>query len=521
MALLPVLLLPLLGAVALMFVDRTAVKGIKMTALIFSILTFIASLAAFLGFDHGSGDFQYLVDWTWITSLDAGFRIGADGMAILLVMLTTVIMPVAILTSFSSIKKSEKLYYVMLMLLQFGMTGVFLALDTFLFYVFWEVILIPMYFIIGIWGGQNRIYASIKFFLYTMFGSLLMLIAIIWLGFHGDPSGGGFTANLLTLRDVGPSIPMETQQWLFLAFALSFAIKVPLFPLHTWLPDAHVQAPTAGSVILAGVLLKLGTYGLIRFNLELFPQASYYFADAMCVLAVIGVIYGALVAMVQTDIKKLVAYSSVSHMGFIVLGIFSMTTAGLQGAIIQMVNHGLSTGMLFLCVGALYERRHTREIEDYGGVMARMPRFGVIFGIAMLASVGLPGLNGFVGEFLTLLGAYNAPALDGNVWYTVFAASGVILAAVYLLKMYNGVMFGPINNTKNESLTDMTRSEAWQLVPLAALCFWIGLFPNTFLDYSKASTEQLVEKVESFLPGGSGYAMEAAESTTAGTSDDH
>ncbi len=506
-ALLTTLFLPLLGAFALLFIDKTALRGIKVTALAISLLTFLASVVLFMQFDQSEAGFQFVINQTWISSLDAGFRIGVDGMSMLLLLLTTLIMPVAILTSFNSIKKNDKLYYAMLLLLQAGMTGVFVALDTFLFYVFWEVILIPMYFIIGVWGGKNRIYAAVKFFIYTMAGSLLMLLAIIWLGFHGDPQSGKFTADLMALRDVGPRIPFDIQQWLFLAFALSFAIKVPLFPVHTWLPDAHVQAPTAGSVILAGVMLKLGTYGLIRFNLELFPQSSHYYADFFCILSVIGIIYGALVAMAQSDIKKLVAYSSVSHMGFIVLGIFSMNSEGLQGAIIQMVNHGLSTGMLFLCVGVLYERRHTRELKDYGGVMSVMPKFGILFGIAMLASVGLPGLNGFVGEFLTLLGAYTSPALD-TPWYAVLSASGVILAAVYLLKMYNGVVFGVNDKAENQSLPDLTRSEMWQLVPLAVCCFWIGLFPAGFLKVSAPSTAALVNKIEGLRADDHNYGQE-------------
>ncbi|MGA0834109.1 MAG: complex I subunit 4 family protein, partial [Candidatus Kapaibacteriota bacterium] len=351
-----------------------------------------------------------------------------------------------------------------------------------------------MYFIIGIWGGKDRIYASIKFFLYTLVGSLLMLIAILWLSFEAAPLLGGFTTDLLKLQSVGAQLDHNVQFWLFMAFGLSFMIKVPLFPFHTWLPDAHVQAPTAGSVILAGVLLKLGTYGLIRYNLELFPHTSMELSGIISALAVFGIIYGALVAMVQTDIKKLVAYSSVSHMGFVVLGIFSLTVEGVQGAVIQMVNHGLSTGALFLAVGVLYERRHTREIGDYGGITSVMPRFAVLFTIAMLASVGLPGLNGFIGEYLTLLGAFTSPVL--NHWsYAVIAATGVIFAAVYLLWMFQRVMFGENTNPENHHLRDLTKMEYWQLVPLVILMVWIGVAPKTFMDYSEKAIQSVVTRV--------------------------
>ncbi|HYF03473.1 MAG TPA: NADH-quinone oxidoreductase subunit M [Patescibacteria group bacterium] len=487
--------LPLLGFAAVMFIDREQVKAIRYTTISIASITFLISLFLWFGFDPSNGGFQYRLDALWIKSLDAGFRIGLDGMSLLLVVLTTFIMPIAILSSFGSIHKREKEYYAMLLLLEFGMIGVFLALDTFLFYIFWEMILIPMYFLIGIWGGKDRIYAAVKFFLYTIVGSLFMLVAIVWLGNYAADHAGGFTTDLLKLRAIAPTIPFETQKWLFIAFAASFLIKVPLFPLHTWLPDAHVQAPTAGSVILAAVLLKMGTYGLIRFNLELFPQASYAYAGIICVLAVIGIVYGALVAMVQTDIKKLVAYSSVSHLGFVVLGIFSLTAEGLQGAIIQMVNHGLSTGMLFLCVGVLYERRHTREISEFGGITKVMPVFSVFFAIAMFASVGLPGLNGFVGEYLTLIGAFRSPFLN-SPWYAVVAATGVIFAAVYLLWMFQRVMYGTVTNPENQNLPDLTRSEKWQLIPLVIFIVWIGIYPNTFMRISENSTRGLVGKIE-------------------------
>ncbi len=456
------LFIPLAGSLLLLFFKKDNIQAIKYTALGISLFTFLISLFLFFSFDSANPGFQFVVEMVWIQAFDAGFRVGVDGMSMLLVMLTTFITPIAILSSFGSIEKRHKEYYVMILLLQFAMTGVFVALDLFLFYIFWEIILIPMYFIIGIWGGKDKLYAAIKFFLFTVVGSLFMLVAVVYLGYYvGSESlqmQSGFTSNFLIIKDLGSAIPYDVQKWLFWGFALSFLIKVPIFPLHTWLPDAHTEAPTPGSVILAGVLLKMGTYGLIRFNLEMFPQAAMNYASVISVLAVIGIIYGALVAMVQTDVKRLVAYSSVSHLGFVVLGIFSMTVEGIQGAVIQMVNHGLSTGMLFLCVGVLYERRHTREISEYGGIARVMPNFTVFFAIAMLASVGLPGLNGFVGEYLTLIGAFKSPILN-SYWYTIIGTTGVIFAAVYLLWMFQRVMFGTNDNPKNYNLKDMNKRE--------------------------------------------------------------
>lgn len=497
LSLLLTLFVPLLGAIAVLFINKEQSKAIKSTAFVMSIVTFLLSLLLLPNFDSSNPTFQYVVNQLWIPSLDAGFRIGVDGMSLLLVLLTTFIMPIAIASSFSGIKKREKEYYAMLLILQFGMTGVFVALDTFLFYVFWELILIPMFFIIGVWGGKDKIYASIKFFLYTLVGSLLMLVAIIWIGLYAqDPVVyGKFTTDLVAIKGFIGSIPYDIQVWLFLAFAISFCIKVPLFPLHTWLPDAHVQAPTAGSVILAGVLLKMGTYGLIRFNLELFPLVSSHWATPIAWLSVIGIIYGALVAMVQTDVKKLVAYSSVSHLGFVVLGIFSMTVEGIQGAIIQMVNHGLSTPMLFLCVGVIYDRRHTREISEYGGIARVMPIYTVLFAIAMFASVGLPGLNGFVGEYLTLIGAFVSPVYN-NTLFAILSATGVIFAAVYLLWMWQRVMFGTNDNPENQNLQDVTKQELWQMIPLVVFIVWIGVYPGTFLKFTEASTRALVGKIE-------------------------
>lgn len=497
--LLVTLFLPLVGALLLLFVSKEQAIVIKRGAFAISVATFIVSLLILFKFNPLNPQIQLYYEVVWVPSLDAGFRIGLDGMSMLLVLLTTFISPIAIYSSFEPIKKRQKEYYVMMLLLQFAMTGVFVAMDLFLFYIFWELILIPMYFIIGIWGGKDRIYATVKFFIFTIVGSLFMLVGIIWLGSYVGSNlahlPSAFTTNYLTINEYSKYIPLDYQKWLFWAFALSFLIKVPLFPLHTWLPDAHTEAPTAGSVILAGVLLKMGTYGLIRFNLELFPQASFHYASLISWFAVIGIIYGALVAMVQTDVKRLVAYSSVSHLGFVVLGIFSMTVEGLQGAIIQMVNHGLSTGMLFLLVGVIYERRHTREIEEFGGIARVMPAFTVFFAIAMLASVGLPGLNGFVGEFLTLLGAFKSPFLN-SIWYTVFAATGVIFAAVYLLWMFRRVMFGTITNPANNGLKDINKNEWATLLPMVIFIVWIGVYPSSFLNISENSTKKLVNKLE-------------------------
>lgn len=502
MILLATLLIPLLFAGIMMLVPAEQGKTHRFLALGGTVVTFLVSLALWFQFDDANAGFQFVVDYPWIASLDAGFRFGLDGMSVLLVLLTTFIMPIAVLSSWQSVRDREKLYYIMMLVLQFGMLGVFMALDTFLFYIFWELVLIPMYFLIGIWGGKDRVYASMKFFIYTMAGSLLMLVAIIWLGTFA----GEFTTDLQKLIAVGPVIGLDAQKWLFLAFALSFCIKVPVFPVHTWLPDAHTQAPTAGSVILAGVMLKMGTYGLIRFNLQLFPQSSLYYADFISILAVIGIIYGALLAMVQTDVKRLVAYSSVAHLGFVTLGIFSMTTEGVQGAVIQMVNHGLSTGMLFLLVGYIYDRRHTRQMSDFGGLAKSMPVYATFFAIAVFASVGLPGLNGFVGEYLTLIGAYTSTNLS-STWFAILAASGVIFAAVYLLILFQRMFFGPITHEENRNLKDLNKLEIGILVPLVIFIVWIGIQPNTFLKVSESSSRSVVGTVER-AKGNTEYAAE-------------
>ena len=488
------ILTPLAGSFLILFFKKEQVNLIKYFAVAISVIAFMISLVIYFQFDSANSDFQFVNKLNWIKGLNIQYHVGIDGMSMLLVLLTTFLTPLTLISSWSSIETKVKEFTFFFLMLEVGMLGVFISLDLFLFYIFWEAMLIPMYFIIGIWGGKERVYAAVKFFIYTMFGSLLMLVAIVWLAVYAITPLGHFTTNLVELYTIAPQIPMNIQMWMFLAFAFSFAIKVPLFPLHTWLPDAHVQAPTAGSVILAGVLLKMGTYGLLRFNLPLFPQASIAAAPFISVLAVIGIIYGALVAMVQTDVKKLVAYSSVSHLGFVVLGIFAMTQESVQGSIIQMINHGLSTGALFLLVGIIYERTHTREIADYGGIAKIIPLFSFAFMFASLSSVGLPGLNGFVGEFLILLGSFQSPVL--NSWaFTAFGASGVIFAAVYLLWMYQRVVFGPIKNPKLTGMKDMNNREIFVLIPIFILIIWIGIYPSTFLKVSDKSTAKIVKQI--------------------------
>jgi NADH-quinone oxidoreductase subunit M len=420
-----------------------------------------------------------------------------------LVLLTTLLMPIAVLSSWTAIRKRQLTYYVFLLILQSAMTGVFVSLDLLLFYLFFEASLVPMFFLIGIWGGERRVYAAIKFFIYTAVGSLLMLVGIIALYFIYNTFDyvailQGMAANPLAER---------AQFLLFVAFALAFCIKVPLFPFHTWLPDAHTEAPTAGSVILAGVLLKMGTYGLLRFNLPLFPGAARALAPVIIVLAIIGIIYGALVAMVQPDVKRLVAYSSVSHMGFVVLGLFSFTELGMQGALYQMLNHGVSTGALFLFVGFIYERRHTRLISEFGGLASPMPWFSTLFVIASLSSIGLPFLNGFVGEFLILIGMWTSRVVDHPWIVTMLAGTGVIWAAVYMLWMLQRVVFGKVTNPENARLSDLNSRETGLLLPLLFLMFFMGVYPRVFLDRSQASVETIRLRVQS--PAGGSYPASA------------
>jgi NADH-quinone oxidoreductase subunit M len=486
-----VIFFPLVGAAALLLFKKEQALMIKSLGLLFSAATFILSFFLYLKFNPENPAMQFVVKITWVQALNISYNVGIDGLSLLLILLTTLLTPIALLSSWNSIDHKVKEYTIMILLLETGMLGVFSSMDLFLFYVFWEAMLIPMYFIIGIWGGSNRIYAAIKFFIYTMAGSLLMLIAIISLGYWASISPQGqFTTDLQQLYKIAPQIPMNVQVWMFLAFTVSFAIKVPIFPFHTWLPDAHVEAPTAGSVILAGVLLKMGTYGLLRFCLPLFPSAMLMFLPYLATLAVIGIIYGALVSMVQTDMKKLVAYSSVSHLGFVVLGICALTEEGIQGSIIQMVNHGLSTGALFLLVGMIYERRHTRLISEFGGIAKVMPVFSTIFMIVSLSSMGLPGLNGFIGEFLILLGSYNSPFLAHG--FTIAAATGVIFAAVYLLWLYQRVIFGKVTNPANEKLHDLSFRELVLIAPILLFIIWIGIYPNTFLKKSALASTKVV-----------------------------
>ncbi len=491
------LFVPIIGSMVLLFFKKENEKAIRYFGLFVSVVAFIVSLIIYFEFDSDLSTFQFLQHFQWIKSLHVGYQVGIDGVSLLLVLLTTFLTPLTLISSWKSVKENVKLFTFFMLFLEAAMIGVFISLDLFLFYVFWEAMLIPMYFIIGIWGGKRRIYAAVKFFLFTMAGSLLMLVAIIWLAVYASGQLGYFSTNLVELYRIGPNVPQKIQQYIFLAFFVSFAIKVPLFPLHTWLPDAHTEAPTAGSVILAGVLLKMGTYGMIRFCLPLFPQATVHFAPFISVLAVIGIIYGALVAMVQKDMKRLVAYSSVSHLGFIVLGIFALTPESIQGAVIQMINHGLSTGALFLLVGFIYERTHTREISYYGGIAKLVPVYATFLMIVSLSSIGLPGLNGFVGEFLILLGSFKSQVL--NSWYFVFfGATGVIFAAVYLLWMYERVVWGKVTNEKLFDLTDMTGRELLVLIPIVFFIIWIGVYPSTFLSVSSATTESILHTVSTF-----------------------
>jgi NADH-quinone oxidoreductase subunit M len=491
--------LPVIGAGLLLFIKPDKELPIKIFTLGVSLAAFATALVLYFSFDASKAGVQFLhtSGTAWLGGgYDIKYIVGLDGNSLLLFVFTAFLFPVSILSSWHAVHKNLKEYFIMMLILETGVLGVFGSLDVFLFYIFWEAMLIPMYFLIGIWGGENRIYAATKFFIYTMFGSLLMLVGILYLGYAGGVAvnGGVFTSDLLKLAAYRPALGV--QSWLFWAFAISFFIKVPLFPLHTWLPDAHTEAPTAGSVILAGVLLKMGTYGLIRFNLSLFPDAAVEYAQFIAVLAVIGIIYGALVSMVQKDIKKLVAYSSVSHLGFVVLGLFSFTEEGLQGAVIQMINHGLSTGALFLIIGMIYERRHTRLISEFGGLKKQMPIFSMFFLIAMLASVGLPGLNGFIGEFLILMGSFKSKVL-GTGLFAVLAGLGVILSAVYMLPMFQKVMLGQLTNPKNKTLKDLDAREIVILSAMTIFIVWLGVAPNTFIKQSEKSSQAVIEKIQS------------------------
>jgi NADH-quinone oxidoreductase subunit M len=487
-----IVFLPALGALLILLaVPRSREVELRWSGLAVSVATFLISVPIWFRFDGSDPDMQFEEALSWMPSLGVGYHVGVDGISVLLVLLTTFLMPLALASAWHAIEERTKEFVIAMLILETGMLGVFVSLDLFLFFVFWEAMLIPMYFVIGVWGGANRVYAAVKFVLYTMVGSALMLVAILALYYQHGAATGAYTFDLLTLARfvLAPGLP---QTLMFLAFALAFAIKVPLFPFHTWLPDAHVEAPTAGSVILAGVLLKMGTYGFLRFCLPLFPDASVDLGPWVFALAVIGIIYGALVSTVQPDLKKLVAYSSVSHLGFVMLGLFTLTPQGVVGGVIQMVNHGLSTGALFLMVGMIYERRHTRLISEFGGLWGVIPAFSALFLIVCLSSLGLPGLNGFVGEFLVLIGAFTV-----NKWLAAVASTGIIFAAVYLLWMYQRVAFGEIRHEANRRLVDLTPREWAVLVPLLVFIVWIGVYPKAFTSKTEATVQALIAEVES------------------------
>ncbi|HEV2206262.1 MAG TPA: NADH-quinone oxidoreductase subunit M [Candidatus Acidoferrales bacterium] len=510
-----ILFTPLLGAIILLFIPRERGDLHRWIGNIFGMLGLLVSIPLIWRFSIAPGTprFQFVQDLDWIHSIGARYALGIDGLSFLMVMLTTILGAISILSSWSAIRKREKEYYILFLLLQTGMLGVFMSLDFVLFYVFWEVMLVPMYFLIGVWGSERRLYAAIKFFLYTLAGSVLMLLAILAIY---------STAHTFSIKAIleapHPVFSLRLERWLFWGFFFAFAIKVPMFPFHTWLPDAHTEAPTAGSVILAGVLLKMGTYGFLRFSLPMFPDATNQFRGIMIVLSIVAIIYGALVCMMQKDMKKLIAYSSVSHLGFCTLGIFALTPLALQGSIIQQVNHGISTGALFLIVGVLYERRHTRLISEFGGLSTPMPNFAAIYLIITLSSLGMPLLNGFIGEFTILRGAFDVPVYGWR--WAAWGVIGVILGAAYLLWLYQRVMFGNVTNDKNEKLPDLNWREYATLVPLVVLAFWIGIYPKPLFRVLEAPVQQVVQVVNpSALAEMPGYAPPSAASVQTQTKD--
>ncbi|MBI3440430.1 MAG: NADH-quinone oxidoreductase subunit M [Proteobacteria bacterium] len=476
--------LPLLGALLIMTVrgdEESVAANARSVALVTSLLTFAVSVYMYMGFDQSSADFQMVEKYDWLPGFNIAYKMGVDGISVFFILLSTLLTPICILASWESIQKRIREYMIAFLLLETMMLGMFAALDLVLFYVFFEGVLLPMFVIIGVWGGQRRVYAAFKFFLYTLLGSVLMLIAILAL-YHQFG-----TTDIPSLMQM--DVPQALQRWVFLAFLASFAVKVPMWPVHTWLPDAHVEAPTAGSVILAGVLLKMGGYGFLRLSLPILPQASEYFIPLIFSLSVIAVIYTSLVALAQEDMKKLIAYSSVAHMGFVTLGIFTLTTQGLQGAMFQMLSHGVVAAALFLCVGVVYDRLHTREIRRYGGLVKNMPRYATVFMIFMLASVGLPGTSGFVGEFLVLLGAYQVHTLA-----TFLAATGVVLGAAYMLYLYKRVVFGELIKADVKAMPDINLREMAIFAPLLALVFWMGIYPSSFLNPMAPALEKVIAR---------------------------
>jgi len=491
-----IIFFPLLGVATLLFLNKERKETIRWVTLAVALLEFIFSLPLFFNFRLDTAAMQFVEKAPWIPEYGIHYFLGIDGISLFLVLLTTFLTLVSVMACWADIQEKVKGFMICLFFLETGMIGVFVALDLFLFYVFWEVMLIPMYLLIGVWGNpKRRIYAAVKFFIYTMVGSVLMLVAILVLYFHHGAASGIYTFDLLELYKL--QVPFPLQFWLFLAFGLAFAIKVPMFPFHTWLPDAHTEAPTVGSVLLAAVLLKMGTYGFLRFSIPLFPNASYQLVPLVSILAIIGIIYGALVCLVQKDLKRLIAFSSVSHLGFVMLGIFALNVQGIEGGVLQMVNHGFSTGALFLLVGMIYERRHTRMIEDFGGLWKQMPIFAAFFMVVTLSSIGLPGLNGFVGEFLILVGTFKATGV-----YAVVAATGIILAAAYMLWMYQRVMFGELTKPENKVLKDLSAREILVLCCATVFIFWIGIYPQTFLSRMETSVKSYLVQVNAKYQAG-------------------
>ncbi len=487
---------PLVGVAILLFMDRERKETLRWITLIIALIEFIVSLPLFFNFRLDAAGMQFVEKAPWIPEYGVTYFLGIDGISLFLVLLTTFFTVISVIACWKDIQDKVKEFMICLLFLETGMVGVFVSLDLFLFYVFWEVMLIPMYLLIGIWGNpQRRIYAAVKFFIYTMVGSVLMLVAILFLYFQNGAATGTYTFDVLQLYKL--QVPFKAQYWLFLAFGLAFAIKVPMFPFHTWLPDAHTEAPTVGSVLLAAILLKMGTYGFLRFSIPLFPQAAHELMPVVSILAIIGIIYGALVCLVQKDLKRLIAFSSVSHLGFVMLGLFALNLQGIQGGILQMVNHGFSTGALFLLVGMIYERRHTRMIEEFGGLWKQMPLFAAFFMIVTLSSIGLPGLNGFVGEFLILVGTFKA-----NATYAVAAATGIILAAGYMLWMYQRVMFGELTRPENKILKDLSSREIFILASVTVFIIWIGVYPDTFLSRMEPTVKSYIAQVENKYQAG-------------------